>query len=261
MACLLKAQLIGDERWSAFLAACAKARAKLQQTQGSSLMPPEVRVKARYMNLERQMQWAQKRLAYLDGPVDAKLAKRLGMDLEQTRAWLEERLGWLREFREDVKVYAAMMGVLRLAQEQVKKEGMRQDSEQRYEKGLPAELQASERVKEVVESVKGYLKEEGEKWPQAGRYLGTSDLIESLFGKHKQFTEAETHKGMGPNLLLLPLLTVDLTPQRICEALGATSWQDAQKWCAERFTTVEASSSSPPPQTHNQHESQPALTG
>src|SRR5258708_35271505 len=47
LACLLKADLSKDARWQAFLTACAKARPRLQQTQGSQFMPPEVRVKAR----------------------------------------------------------------------------------------------------------------------------------------------------------------------------------------------------------------------
>src|SRR5262249_51735102 len=96
MACLLKAELADDGRWQAFLAACAKARPRLQQTQGAALMPPEVRVKARYMNLDRQVEWARKRLAYLDGPDDPRLARRLGLTAEAARAWVEERLGWLR---------------------------------------------------------------------------------------------------------------------------------------------------------------------
>jgi hypothetical protein len=79
---------------------------------------------------------------------------------------------------------------------EVKQEGMRRSSRERFERALPADLsQHDERVRGPIEAVKGYLKEEGEKRPDEGRHLGTSDLIESLFGEHKQLTEGETHRG------------------------------------------------------------------
>ena len=202
LACLLKGELANDERWKAFLASCAKARPRLQQTQGSSLMPPEVRVKARYMALDRQVDWAKKRLVYLDGPDDAKLARRLGLTAAETRAWVEERIGWLRDFRSDIQLYGAMMAVVRVAQIVVKKEGIRRDSATRFAQSLPTDLPEHERSRGLIDAVKKFLQGEGAKLADDNRYLGSSDLIESLFGKHKLFTENRTHKGIGPNLLL-----------------------------------------------------------
>jgi hypothetical protein len=231
LACLLKGELANDERWQAFLAGCAKARPRLQQTQGSFLMPPEVRVKARYMNLDRQVDWALKRLAYLDAVEDPKLAKKLQLTATQARAWVEERIGWLRDFRADVQLYGAMMQIVRVAQTLVKKEGIRRDSATRLAQSLPLDLPDHPRLKRLIAAVKEHLVEEGAKLADDGRYLGSSDLIESLFGKHKLFTENGTHKGIGPNLLLLPLLTVTWTAEGIRAALESTSCQAATDWC------------------------------
>jgi hypothetical protein len=137
----------------------------------------------------------------------------------------------LREFRADVQLYGAMMQIVRVAQTLVKKEGIRRDSATRLAQSLPLDLPDHPRLKRLIAAVKEHLVEEGAKLADDGRYLGSSDLIESLFGKHKLFTENGTHKGIGPNLLLLPLLTVTWTAEGIRAALESTSCQAATDWC------------------------------
>jgi hypothetical protein len=240
LACLLKGELSDDERWTAFLAACAKARPRLQQTQASHLMPPELRIKARYMNLDRQVRWAQRRLAYLDGPVDSKLATKLGLTSEQSRAWVLERIGWLHDFRDDITLYGAMMQVVRVAQTVVKQQGLRRDSRERFAASLPTDLPDHPRLQRLIDQIHEYLTAEGAKLTDDGGYLGSSDIIESLFGKHKLFTEHGTYKGIGPNLLLLPLLTVKWNAAMVRDALETKSYAAVTAWQKARFGKIAA---------------------
>jgi hypothetical protein len=235
LACLLKAELSNDERWQAFLTACAKARPRLQQTQGSHLMPPEVRVKARYMNLNRQVSWAQETLNYLDSPDDPKLAKSLGLTAEQSRLWVAERIGWVRDFRDDMALYGAMMLVIQVAQTVIEQDGLRRDSVQRFSLALPSDLPNHPRLQRIIDQVNQFVQEEGAKLPDDEGYLGSSDIIESLFGKHKLFTENSTSKGVGPNILLLPLLTVNWTATLVRNALEATTGADVNHWLKTTF--------------------------
>jgi len=259
LACLLKGELAADPRWQAFLAGCAQARPRLQQTQGSFLMPPEVRVKARYMNLDRQVDWARKRLADLDAADDPNWAKRLGVPAAEARAWVEERIGWLRTFRADVQLYGDMMRVVRVAQTLVKTEGIRRVSATRFIQCLPSDLLDHPRLKRLIEAIKQHLSNEGAKLADGGRYLGSSDLIESLFGKHKLFTEKGTHKGIGPNLLLLPLLTVNWTANGIRVALESTSCQETKEWCDGMFRKNIPVTHSSVNEGKKQHELGPAV--
>jgi hypothetical protein len=257
LACLLKAELSDDERWQAFLASCAKARPRLQQTQGSHLMPPEVRVKARYMNLDRQVRWAQRRLAYLDGPDDPQLAKKLGLTVDQTRTWIMERIGWLCDFRDDIALYGAMMQVVRSAQTVVKQQGMRRDSQQRLAQALPTDLLKHPRLERLLDQMNQYLAEEGAKLPSDEGYLGSSDIIESLFGKHKLFADHCTHKGVGPDILLLPLLTVKWTAALVRDALEYTACSAVTQWQKATFgktTTDPRCCASPKARDQNQHD-------
>jgi hypothetical protein len=235
LANLLKAELSNDKRWQAFLTHCAKARPQLQQTQGSHLMPPEVRVKARYMNLNRQVSWAQKTLKYLDAPDDPLLAKKLGLTDEQARLWVDERLGWLRDFREDLILYGAMMQVIEFAQTVVKQNGLRRDIVRRVSLALPTDLSDHHRLQRITSQINQFLVEESAKLPDDEGYLGSSDMIESLFGKHKLFTENNKYKGIGPNILLLPLLTVNWTSTLVRDALEATTCAEVTQWLKSVF--------------------------
>jgi hypothetical protein len=259
LACLLKAELAVDSRWQAFLTACARARPRLQQTAGSFLMPPEVRVKARYMSLDRQVRWGCNRLATLEQPVDPRLAGRLGLTEAETRAWVEERLGWLRDFRADLELYAAMHCVIRRVQTLVKRWGLRQDSRERWAALLSAGLPKHPRLQRLLAEVEEYMAAEGAKLPDAKGYLGSSDVIESLFGKHKLFTGQSTRRGLGPNVLLLPLLTVEWNAALVGEALTATSNAAVGQWLREQFGpgNSEPAATEPAPPANadqNQHE-------
>lgn len=235
LACVMKAELSKDRRWQEFLTACTQTRPQLQQTQGSHLMPPEVRVKARYMNLNRQVSWAQKTLSYLDCPDDPELAKKLGVTTEQARLWVDERLGWLRSFKDDMVLYGAMMLVIEVAQTVVKKEGLRKDSVQRLSLALPTDLPNHPRLQHMTDRVNRFLMDESANLPDHQGYLGSSDIIESFFGKRKLFTQNSSYKGIGPNILLLPLLTVTWNFELISIALESTNSAAVEEWQQTTF--------------------------
>jgi hypothetical protein len=61
--------------------------------------------------------------------------------------------------------------------------------------------------------------------------------LESLFGTYKQFSLKSPLKHLSPLLLLLilPLLTVQLTVETIQVALDAISWDNVQTWYRDTF--------------------------
>ncbi len=66
IATLLKAGRGHDARWESLLAHCRTAWSSFQQTDLAFLLPPRQRTKARFMNLDIQVRWAQRLLAYHD---------------------------------------------------------------------------------------------------------------------------------------------------------------------------------------------------
>lgn len=66
IATLLKAELGRDTRWESLLAHGRRTWSSLQQTDLAVFLPPRQRTKARFMNLDVHVQWAQRLLAYHD---------------------------------------------------------------------------------------------------------------------------------------------------------------------------------------------------
>ena len=66
IATLLKAELGRDARWEALRAHCRTTWSSFQQTDLAFLLPPRQRIKARFMNLDVHVRWAQRLLAYHD---------------------------------------------------------------------------------------------------------------------------------------------------------------------------------------------------
>lgn len=97
---------------------------------------------------------------------------------------------------------------------------------------MSLETREDERLGGFLKEVRCYLEEEGTKPPRGENWLGTSDVIESLFGKYKWQSEKAPYAEVGANVLLLPVMTVDLTEERIREALASVSVQDLRQWLA-----------------------------
>jgi hypothetical protein len=106
LAILLKKQLEPDACWASFVQACQSTRQQLQQTAGSFLKPPAGRSKARFLNLESHWKWANKMLVLLQGAEVATLAEQLGVGDAEAATWLDEKLGWLREYACEVRAWS-----------------------------------------------------------------------------------------------------------------------------------------------------------
>ena len=75
-----------------------------------------------------------------------------------------------------------------------------------------------------------YLEVETASLPPEKSLLGSSDLIESLFGKYKLFSTKSPLKHMGHLVLTLPLLTAKLTTELISTALETVSFAAVSDW-------------------------------
>ncbi len=60
--------------------------------------------------------------------------------------------------------------------------------------------------------------------------LGSSDVIESLFGKYKNFSAARPLKEIGTIILTIPLCTVKITSDFVKQALETIRSLDVTAW-------------------------------
>ena len=89
---IFKERLLADPLWKAFLRGCGKTQPKVKQTPLGALAPPTQKAKGRYMNIGEMIRWGEKMLERLD-------ARKGKLPAEITREALEQKFGWIRQFR------------------------------------------------------------------------------------------------------------------------------------------------------------------
>ena len=235
LALLLKKQLEPNPRWASFVKACQGTRQQLQQTTGSFLQPPAWRTKARFMNLESHLRWATEMLSLLGGGVEGTLAQQLGRSEAETKQWLDEKLGWLHGYTAEVKVWSYFQRVVKQAEEEIKHGGLSRTSWQRINRRLREEVKPTGQERLFQRQVLSFVRKEGEKIPARERYLGSTDVLESLFGKYKALAEHSPTREITANALMIPLLVTPLTPELLRQALETVHQQDVDEWLKENL--------------------------
>jgi hypothetical protein len=233
LACLVKAELASDARWAELLRRCTSTLLQVQQTAGAFVLPPSPRHVSRYLNVDRHVTWAGRMLALLERRDLTEVAGCLKMGEAEARSWLESKLGWLREFHADVACYEQLLRVVRQTQEEVKHHGLGRSTARRVRQGLAPDVLSTPRVRCFVARVLAYLRQEGNKIPRGESWLGTSDVIESLFGKYKWLGDKAPYAEVGASVLSLPVLTTELTGELLHEALSQVSVADVRAWVAQ----------------------------
>lgn len=232
LACLTKHHLEADPRWGAMLSQFTKTLFVLQQSAGAFLMPAVPRQRSRYLNVSGPIEWAERMLTLLQTENLGEMAGLLNKSQGQTKEFLEEKLGWLRGYAQDVRHYGRLREALQVTQEEVKTRGLGAQTAERVWERLSEAALGDERLAVFLGGLREYLEQQGKKPPVGENWLGTSDVIESLLGKYKWEGEKAPHAEVGANVLLLPVMTVDLTEEMINEALSKVSVRDLRQWLA-----------------------------
>jgi hypothetical protein len=183
----LKKVLEKDPEWKAFASAAAEAKKKMQQTQAAHLVPPNQRTKSRFLNIEILVHWG----------VDITIA--LEDPKHPDHQLLEQYCGWIRQ-------HAGI--ITRLKQLDLISQTVRHH----IRKGISAAT--GDEVETMLESFDlgidacqyagmliDFLHEQSKIVPVGQVWIGSSEIIESLFGKLKCL-EHDQSKGGFTSLVL-----------------------------------------------------------
>jgi len=221
-ACLLKARLERDDQWKAFAAKAGQTKCSIQQTEWAFLIPASQRVKARYMNLGPLIVWGVSTLAILDNPGPEVLNY-------GTRERLEEKLGWLRQFREPLKGWSEMKQtidvVLDFARTQGLYRGAAKDLRKRFRK-LPRGGTAAQ----LRDDFTKFVARQARRLKPGERIPFTSEVIESAFGKYKVVERDQSKGGFTGLVLALAACVAERTQEVVHEALQKTRTIDVIAW-------------------------------
>jgi len=218
VALLLKHRLEKDECWNEFSACASRLKKQLQQTEFSHLTPPALRVKARYMNLEERINWAQRALLVLDNITD-----------DTSR--LKETLSCLEKFRPVIDEWGEMHEVVKTVEQFVSTHGLSQDTPLK----LALHFKQQARLKYTVNrqlrhELLRFMRTQAAQCRINERLPGSSEVIESVFGKQKYLEGEQSKSGFTGLLLALPAMVAELNAGIVKQALESTPVKVVREW-------------------------------
>jgi hypothetical protein len=222
-ACLLRARLEGDERWQQYARQLGQTKFALQQTELAFLTPPSQRSKARFMNLRGLVQWGVQTLALVDDP---SRLEPLGASAGRVGA----QLGWLEGFRAELGAWLADHEVIEATLDFVRCRGLYPGAGFALAAALPARSDGAGALREeLIDFVRG----EALKARYGERLPGTTEVLESCFGKLKALEDGQSKSGFTGLVLSLGAMVSTWTSARLGEALDTCRVRDVVGWCRQ----------------------------
>ncbi len=82
----------------------------------------------------------------------------------------------------------------------------------------------------MIEKILDHVETESAKIPDNATWLASSDIIESVFGKYKNFTARGPLKEIGKLVLAIPAFLCDLSAHFVKEAMESVRTLDVDDW-------------------------------
>ena len=122
----------------------------------------------------------------------------------------------------------------RSLESQIKHQGLAQTSLSQWDKLFPLSS-LPENLVPIHQKIQYYLLEQTSIIPEGEIFLGTSDVIESIFGKYKLFSQRCPMNELGVMVLTMVLVTADFTVHFIKQALETIRSKDVKIWQEQVF--------------------------
>jgi hypothetical protein len=205
----------GDQpRWQQFIKELQDTSSKLRQTKSAYLLAPRLRAKARFMNVDRQLQFAGRVLKHLDG--NAPRAKAL------------EYYGWLTEYRDDLAVWQREHGLVQKTIALVRVQGLHTGTLALLQPAWAA-LGTRDSTIRIAERLREYVTTNAPQKPDE-RFVASTEILESSFGKLKHLERQQSQDGMTGLMLAVGAIVGTCTATDLREALDATPQKKVDNW-------------------------------
>jgi hypothetical protein len=229
-ACLLKHRLAKEPRWQEFQTRLGQTRNALQQTEMAFLVPPAAKSKARFMNLETQLTWAEGVLEVLH-ELPAEIQPWVSPEQVQ------EKLGWLNDFADAVAEWSEWQQVVKIAVEFVARQGVYCGAAQALRQEL-AGVYAYESGVELATELVAFVAEQAQQTKRGERFPGSTEVLESCFGKMKQLEKQQARGGFTSFIVSFGAILAKTTTEVVNAALEHSRTKDVYEWCQEHLGTT-----------------------
>ena len=227
-ACLLEREFKSDLMWVEFTKWASQTRSALHQTPFSHLEPPHQRSKSRYMNMDILVDWGVKMLTFMDHLPEK-------CPDESEREIIRKKLDWILQYRADLAEWKTILELVEKTETYVRTQGFSQGCDQQLRGLLRLCPPATERTIRMRWSLIEYVLDESLKARPGECLLGSSEVIESVFGKFKYMQREHEKGGLTGMVLAIPAMVSQTTQEVVACALETIPVQKVRTWMKETF--------------------------
>lgn len=212
---VLKKELEKDDVWKRFTKELTNTTQQLKLSSSSHLIPPKQRQKTRMRGEIDIVKWGLKILKYIEH------GKANKMEIE--------KLSWILNFRSQLNIYQEMALLFDLSTKEIRKRGYSQQTTKilREQGNI---LIGSERSRSFFSKILITIEEETNKVLKDQSLPGSSEIIESTFGKFKQLEKCHSSGGLTSLVLGIPSFLGEIALDVVQAAMETISIEDIKEW-------------------------------
>lgn len=195
--------------------AMSDMRIKYAQSKIAYIIPPKQRKKSRYQNIKKISDWCLKSIRYIENCKD--------IDME-----IYDKLKWLLDYKNFIEDLSDINNSIRNIEKILKNNGFSNTIVK--ECSLILNKLTSESGNFFKKNVIEYFSETKKLLPGCKKILVSSDIIESAFGKYKNYVSLNPMAGVTNLILCISAFTASLTDVEIKKALENTTINDVKEW-------------------------------
>jgi hypothetical protein len=230
---LVKTALSRDILWNRFIENYSYTKRKCVHSRFAFLSPTKLRDKSRWMNLDTCVDWANKIMKFEENLADNTDA--LHLEMKDYATNFQEIFGWIHRFSERIRRWGDILNVVSIARDEVKANGLTADTSDRFYRRIENISIDTDVVRVLTNDLYGFLCEQTKSIPVGQKFLGSSDAIESVFAKYKNFSARTPMKGVGKTVLTIPVFLSQITADKVTGALQSCPNKKVSKWLSDKI--------------------------
>ncbi|MCK4795736.1 MAG: hypothetical protein KAJ14_10715 [Candidatus Omnitrophica bacterium] len=220
IACIIRKLYKKDEIYISLTKKITEIRLKYLQTEFAFLLPPIQRSKSKYLNINDISAWCLNTLCYYE----------INKDIAKEKC---KKISWITEYRDFILELSELNELVCKIEKILKHNGFSNESWQKC--NLLLQNIKGKAAKRFKEELNVYVDELKEKSANIDKLLITSDIIESSFGKYKNYVSQNPMACITNLILSIAAFTCSLEEEEIKCALEKTVINDVKEWTKENI--------------------------
>jgi hypothetical protein len=221
VACELKKRLNKNSLWEIMTSGAVQTKKALSLSKFAKFAPPQQRSKARYMNLDSLVKWGCTMLnQYVILPKE-----------------VQRKVSWLMPLKREIRKWQEWVQIGQVTRDLIRREGFYDGADEALMDRLIEKGLTTDETEEFTEVLVDYVRSEGEGIHKDNRLVGTTEVLEGLFGgyKHMVGENKMSLNGLGRLILCMSSRVGEFSDELVHKAMTSVKCKDVNAWLDRAF--------------------------